>query len=111
MPEATSGNNFMQQAQRLSSDATHKSTSGSHFGLFEPCHWGLGNSTPPDQYDDDMRGDCGRIMDKLVQCDFSHVKFLFGWSRYSGPHTDISGINVKQSKYTPEKAMNSCKSS
>lgn len=87
------------------------STSRSHFGLFEPCHWGLGNNTPPDVYDKDLQGDCGKIMDRLVNCDFSGVKFLFGWSRFSGPHTDITGINYRETNYTPQLATNSCKSS
>merc|ERR1719413_234360 len=88
--ESSSGNSML-QAEKGDVQGGG-STSRSHFGLFEPCHWGLGNNTPPDSYDEHLRGDCGKIMDKLVRCDYTGVNFLFGWSKWSGPHTDISGI-------------------
>lgn len=98
-------------SRATASEQESQGTKTAHFGLFEPCHWGLGNNTPPDNYDDGLRGDCGRIMDKLVRCDFTGVNFLFGWSKWSGPHTDISGINVREVPYSQDRAMNSCRSS
>jgi len=84
----------------------------SHFGLFEPCHWGLGNTTPDDRFTArDLTGHCDRVMDRLVNCNFTGIEFLFGWSGYSGPHTDISNINPKRNKYNPNLAQRSCSKS
>eukprot|EP00928_Gymnodinium_smaydae_P095851 TRINITY_DN8332_c0_g1_i1.p1 TRINITY_DN8332_c0_g1~~TRINITY_DN8332_c0_g1_i1.p1 ORF type:complete len:363 (-),score=68.60 TRINITY_DN8332_c0_g1_i1:49-1137(-) len=101
----------LKRGRRAPAATTTETEGRGHFGLFEPCHWGLGNTTPPDRLDADLQGNCGKTMEKLLKCDFKGVHFLFGWSRYSGPHSDVSGIDVRATPYNPELATRRCSAS
>lgn len=67
------------------------------FGLFEPC-------SPKDNLDPALaeRG-CGALLSQLVQCDFTGVKWLWGWP---SPYTQIL---KNKGEYNPETASRDCK--
>lgn len=68
-----------------------------HFGLFEPCH-------PKDRMDPELQGNCGKVMEKLLGCDFSGIHFLNHWEEYA----DISEPNASATFYSKKLAAERC---
>merc|ERR1712048_595714 len=91
--------------------AGNNGSSYNHFGLFEPCHTGLGQSTLPDIVDETLQDTCKLSMTRLFRCDFTGMSYLWGWRR---PHTDISGLTESSGgmpSFTPELARSKCRQS